>query len=173
MCTYGSFSRQEPLMSLFPLVSVVAERPDLVTALSRRGCVPTPAAAADVLVVEAAQAGDDRVRDALAAGRGVVVLGAPAAALPGVTAREGAAAPDGAATRLEPAVRVERDTEIGEDLLARVDLGALRATGSLAVNAPARPVLAAGGAPVVATTAATTAASTSTEAGRAVVLAVE
>ena len=40
-------------MSLFPLVSVVAERPDLVTALSRRGCVPTPAAAADVLVVEA------------------------------------------------------------------------------------------------------------------------
>src|SRR6478672_4265949 len=104
MCTYGSFSRQEPLMSLFPLVSVVAERPDLVTALSRRGCVPTPAAAtpaaaADVLVVEAAQAADDRVRDALAAGRGVVVLGAPAAGLAGlarVTAREDAVAPDGA-----------------------------------------------------------------------------
>ena len=139
-------------MSLFPLVSVEAERPDLVTALIRRGCVPTPAAAADVLVVEAARVGDDRVRDALAAGRGVVVLGAPAAGLPGVTPREGAAAPDGAATRLEPAVRVERDTEIGEDLLARVDLGALRATGSLAMDAPARPVVAAGGAPVVATT---------------------
>jgi hypothetical protein len=65
---------------------------------------------------------------------------------------------------LRPAVRVERDTEIGEDLLARVDLGVLRASGSLAVQAPARPLLAAGGVPVAATTAA--------DAGRVVVLTV-
>src|SRR5690349_4653351 len=160
-------------MSLFPLVSLMTDRPDLAAALSRRGCITTPTADADVLVVEAAQAGDDQVRDALAAGRGVVVLGAPSTALSGVVAREDEAREHGTDAGLRPAVRVERDTEIGEDLLARVDLGALRATGSLAVDAPARPVLAAGGAPVVATTAATTAASISTEAGRAVVLAVE
>ena len=67
-------------MSLFPLVAVVADRPDLADALTRRGCVPTPAHAADVLVVDASSAADDEVRDALAQGRGVVVLGAPASA---------------------------------------------------------------------------------------------
>ena len=67
-------------MSLFPLVAVVADRSDLADALTRRGCVPTPAQAADVLVVEASSAMDDEVRDALAHGRGVVVLGAPASA---------------------------------------------------------------------------------------------
>ena len=40
-------------MSLFPLLAVVADRSDLADALTRRGCVPTPAPAADVLVVEA------------------------------------------------------------------------------------------------------------------------
>ena len=146
-------------MSLFPLVAVVADRSDLADALTRRGCVPTPAPAADVLVVEAASAMDDEVRDALTQGRGVVVLGAPTRALAGVTVGE-----DAAPGTLRPAVRVERDTEIGEDLLARVDLGALRASGSLAVQAPARPLLAAGGVPVAATTAA--------GAGRVVVLTV-
>ena len=146
-------------MSLFPLVAVVADRSDLADALTRRGCVPTPAQAADVLVVEASSAMDDEVRDALAHGRGVVVLGAPTSALAGVAAGE-----DAATGTLRPAVRVERDTEIGEDLLARVDLGALRASGSLAVQAPARPLLAAGGVPVAATTAA--------GAGRVVVLTV-
>ena len=146
-------------MSLFPLVAVVADRSDLADALTRRGCVPTPAQAADVLVVEASSAMDDEVRDALAHGRGVVVLGAPTSALAGV-----AAGGDAAPGTLRPAVRVERDTEIGEDLLARVDLGALRASGSLAVQAPARPVLAAGGVPVAAATAA--------GAGRVVVLTV-
>jgi len=134
-------------VSLFPLVAVVADRPDLADALTRRGCVPTPAQAADVLVVEASSATDDEVRDALAHGRGVVVLGAPASALSGV-----ASGGDIATGILRPAVRVERDTEIGEDLLARVDLGALRASGSLVVQAPARPLLAAGGVPVAATT---------------------
>ncbi|XGX78923.1 hypothetical protein LQK93_01719 [Terrabacter sp. BE26] len=156
-------------MSLFPLVSLVADRPDLAAALSRRGCITTPSAAADVLVVEAAQAGDDQVREALAAGRGVVVLGAPSSALAGVVARrEDEPHENGTDAGLHPAVRVERDTEIGEDLLARVDLGGLRATGSLTVEAPAQPVVAAGGAPVVATTGGVT-----PEGGRAVVLAVE
>jgi len=155
-------------MSLFPLVSLMTDHPALAAALSRRGCITTPTAGADVLVVEAAQAGDDRVRDALAAGRGVVVLGAPSTALCGVVAREDEARENGTDAALRPAVRVERDTEIGEDLLARVDLGALRATGSLTVEAPARPVVSAGGAPVVATTAGVT-----DEGGRAVVIAVE
>ena len=56
-------------MSLFPLVAVVADRSDLAHALTRRGCVPTPAQTADVLVVEASSAMDDEVREALAHGR--------------------------------------------------------------------------------------------------------
>ena len=150
-------------MSLFPLVAVVADRPGLADALTRRGCVPTPAPAADVLVVEASSTDHDEVRDALAGGRGVVVLGAPTAELAGVVAGG-----EVATGSLRPSVRVERDTEVGEDLLARVDLGALSATGSLAVQDPARPLLAAGGLTVAATTTSTTAAET----GRVVVLAV-
>jgi hypothetical protein len=152
-------------VSLFPLVAVTADRPGLADALTRRGAVPTPADAADVLVVDAAAdpTTATRVRDALAAGRGVVVLGAPSVELAGIApAGEAGELPSGA---LRPAVRVERDTEIGEDLLARVDLGVLGATGSLSVQAPARALLAAGSATVAAMAA-------TPESGRLVVLAV-
>lgn len=161
-------------MSLFPLVAVAADRPGLADALTRRGCVPAPTDTAEVLVVEATAADGaaladrvsaDVVREALAAGCGVVVLGAPAGeladAVTGVVA--GAEAPSG---RPRPAVRVERDTEIGEDLLARVDLDALSASSSLELQAPARPLLAAGGSTVAATTT-----GHGPEAGRVVVLA--
>ena len=77
-------------MSLFPLVAVSPTvRPRRRADPPRLHAHPRPAA--DVLVVEASSAMDDEVRDALAQGRGVVVLGAPTRALAGVTAGEDAA----------------------------------------------------------------------------------
>ncbi len=138
-------------MSLFPSVAVVADRPALTDALTsgltHRGCPVAAPEAADVLVVDAARAADASVADALAAGRGVVVLGAPAAGAVAGVAPHASATPTGPVVS---AIRVERDTEVGEDLLARVDLSALAVTGALDLEAPARPLLLAGGLPVAA-----------------------
>ena len=152
-------------MSLFPTVTVVSDRSGLPVALAHRGCVPGAAEAADVLVVDASALAVDgphrAAATALESGRGVVVLGAaPEPGLGGIAARG-----EAGTGRVASARRHERDTEVPEDLLARVDLAQLRPASGLSVGEPATPVLAAGGVPV--------AAVTSVGAGRLVVLAVE
>jgi hypothetical protein len=137
-------------MGVFPSVLVRDDRSDVLAALSGRGIdlTNTPSTADVVVIPQLADL--ERLLDSVPASAGVVALGLPEpwadlAVRPAGAAPEGRVAPTREARPTDPEAVVP-------DLLARVDPSALVATGALAVDAPATPLLHVGSVPVAAVT---------------------